>query len=79
MIGHVFRISTICATTMLASSLTLAVSIGIGGTIERTTTKCRTCPGIAAAMRLEPPRPIVMAEVALHRSRGGIRIAEAIR
>ncbi len=79
MIGHVFRISTIFATTMLASALALAVSIGIGGTLERTTAKCRSCPGIAEAMRLEPPRRIVMAEVALHRSRGGLRMAEAIR
>ncbi|MBS0241713.1 MAG: hypothetical protein JSS20_06005 [Proteobacteria bacterium] len=50
MIGQVLRLSTVFANLMAASTLALALTIAIAGTVERSRSHCHACLHSSAAL-----------------------------
>lgn len=63
MIAEVMRLSTVFANMMLGAAFALAITIGVGGTIEHTRAGCYGCLHTSSSktMLAEAPSPMQLA------------------
>lgn len=75
MIGQVQRITTVFANMMLAASLALAITIGVAGTVERTSAGCYGCLTTSVAIAAKAGKPATAQATGMRLAFGTGRIA----